>query len=72
MRLRSATAELLERSRAIRQSDAIYVLEEGHSPDNPRLHRVSSPQDQHPVFWDFITDPVTRQDTRRGSDVVEG
>jgi hypothetical protein len=57
-RLRQAAAELLDRSRTVSQSDSIYVLEEGHSADNPRLHRVSSPQDQHPTFWEFMTDPL--------------
>jgi hypothetical protein len=57
-RLRAAMDVLLERSRAVAQSDGVYVLEEGHSRDTPRLHRVSSPQDQHPAFWEFFTDPV--------------
>jgi ectoine hydroxylase-related dioxygenase (phytanoyl-CoA dioxygenase family) len=66
-RLRAATAELMDRSRAMTRSDAIYVLEEGHSADNPRLHRVTSPQDQHPTFWEFITAPVM---TDLAADVV--
>jgi ectoine hydroxylase-related dioxygenase (phytanoyl-CoA dioxygenase family) len=66
-RLRAAMDELLDRSRAVTQSDSIYVLEEGHSRDTPRLHRVSSPQDQHPVFWEFFTDPVM---TDLAADVV--
>jgi ectoine hydroxylase-related dioxygenase (phytanoyl-CoA dioxygenase family) len=66
-RLRAAMAELLDRSRAKTESDSIYVLEQGHSPSNPRLHRVSSPQDQHPTFWEFMTDPVM---TDFASDVV--
>src|SRR4051812_19295757 len=53
-RLRAATQEMLERSRSIVQSDGIFVLEEGHGPDMPRLHRVTSPQDQHPTFWEFM------------------
>src|SRR6185503_13850129 len=57
-RLRAAMAELLERSRAVTRNDGVFVLEEGHSETEPRLHRVSSPQDQHPVFWEFMTDPV--------------
>ncbi len=40
-------------SRALTQSDKIYILEDGHSAERPRLHRVSSPQDQHPLFWEF-------------------
>lgn len=66
-RLRAATAELLDRSRGIAQSDGVYVLEEGHSPQTPRLHRISSPQDQHPAFWEFMTDPVM---TELAADVV--
>ncbi|MBV8188446.1 MAG: phytanoyl-CoA dioxygenase family protein [Alphaproteobacteria bacterium] len=66
-RLRAAMAELLDRSRAVTQSDSIYVLEEGHSRNTPRLHRVSSPQDQHAVFWEFFTDPVM---TDLAADVV--
>jgi ectoine hydroxylase len=65
--LRAAMAELLDRSRSKTQSDSIYVLEEGHSASDPRLHRVSSPQDQHPTFWEFITDPVM---TDLAADVV--
>jgi hypothetical protein len=66
-RLRQATAELLDRSRAFTRSDSIYVLEEGHCAEDPRLHRVSSPQDQHPTFWQFMTDPVM---TDLAADVV--
>jgi len=57
-RLKGALDELMERSRRITRPDDIWVLEEGHSATTPRLHRVSSPQDQHPVFWEFFRDPV--------------
>lgn len=57
-RLRTATEELLDHSRSITESDDVYVLEEGHSADTPRLHRVSCPQDQHSTFWEFFTDPL--------------
>ena len=66
-RLRAATRELLERSRSVTQSDGIFVLEEGHCAADPRLHRVSSPQDQHPAFWEFMTDSVM---TDLAADVV--
>jgi hypothetical protein len=65
--LRAAMGELLDRSRAKTETDSIYVLEEGHSADSPRLHRVASPQDQHPTFWNFMTDPVM---TDLAADVV--
>ena len=57
-RLKGALDELMERSRRITRPDDIWVLEEGHSAATPRLHRVTSPQDQHPLFWEFIRDPV--------------
>jgi len=66
-RLSAALGELMTRSRAITRSDDIWVLEEGHSAATPRLHRVTSPQDQHPTFWDFFCDPVM---TDLAADVV--
>jgi ectoine hydroxylase len=66
-RLRDATAELMERSRRVARSDSVFVLEEGHAPDTPRLHRVTSPQDQHPAFWRFICDRLM---TDLAADVV--
>lgn len=67
VQLRAAMAELLDRSRSRTATDSIYVLEEGHSTDTPRLHRVASPQDQHPTFWKFMTDPIM---TDLAADVV--
>jgi ectoine hydroxylase len=66
-RLKGALDELMERSRKIARADDIWVLEEGHSAATPRLHRVTSPQDQHAVFWDFFCDPVM---TDLAADVV--
>jgi ectoine hydroxylase len=57
-RLRSAMTEVVDRSRAVTESGDVFVLENGHSASDPRLHRVTSPQDQHPVFWHFMSDPV--------------
>ena len=57
-RLRAAMTECVDRSRALAQSDKIYILEDGHGAEHPRLHRISSPQDQHPTFWEFMTDPL--------------
>jgi ectoine hydroxylase len=41
--------------------------EEGHSTQHPRLHPVSSPQEQHPTFWEFMCDPIM---TDLAADVV--
>jgi len=66
-RLRAALAELMMRSRNVTQSDDTFILEEGHSEARPRLHRVTSPQDQHPTFWELMCDPVM---TELAADVV--
>jgi ectoine hydroxylase len=52
-RLRAASDEIIERSRSIAESDGQYILEAGHSAAAPRLKRLSSPVDHHPVFWEF-------------------
>jgi ectoine hydroxylase len=54
-RLRAASDEIIERSRAITESDGQYILEPGHSATSPRLKRLSSPIDHHPAFWDFTS-----------------
>lgn len=54
-RLRDATSELIERSRQVTESDAIWDLEPGHSADSPRLRRVSNPVEQHPEFWEYVS-----------------
>lgn len=66
-RLRAAMNETIELSRAVTQSDSVFILEEGHSAGDPRLHRITCPQDRHPAFWDFMTDPVM---TDLAADVV--
>lgn len=53
--LRAATEELVERSRKVTKSDAVFDLEPDHTPTNPRLRRVSSPVDEHQVFWDYVS-----------------
>ncbi|MCH9672463.1 MAG: phytanoyl-CoA dioxygenase family protein [Gammaproteobacteria bacterium] len=53
-KLRDAADEMIERSRHCSVSDHIFALEEGHTSAAPRLHRLYSPQDHHPAFWEFI------------------
>lgn len=57
-RLRAATDDLLNESRNVTETDKTFILEDGHSAESPRLHRVSSPQDRHATMWDFMRDPV--------------
>lgn len=55
-RLREAVARLVERSRGVAVSDAVFDLEPGHTAAEPRLRRVSSPCDEDPVFWEVLTE----------------
>ena len=66
-KLQAAARELVEESRRCSSSDGVFELEEGHSAESPRLHRVYSPQDHHPVFWDFI---CSEEMTALAADVV--
>ena len=54
-RLRAATAEMVEKSRELTASDAVFDLEPGHSKETPRLRRLSSPADHHPDFWEYAS-----------------
>ena len=58
-RLRAASAEIVERSRAITRTDAAYILEDGHTADEPRLRRLTNPVEHHPDFWAFASDSVS-------------
>jgi ectoine hydroxylase-related dioxygenase (phytanoyl-CoA dioxygenase family) len=53
-RLRTATDELIERSRSVTLSNEVWDLEPGHSADSPKLRRVSAPVDQHATFWAYV------------------
>jgi len=57
-RLRATTEEMVDRSREIDKSDETWDLDENHSADAPRLRRLSSPNDHHPVYWDYASKSV--------------
>ena len=57
-RLRETTDEMVEKSRNITQSDATWDFEIDHSFDNPRLRRLTSPNDEHEVFWEFASQSI--------------
>ena len=58
MRLRQATNEMVDESRSISESDEKWDLEDGHSTDDPRLRRLSSPNDHHPTYWEFASQSI--------------
>ncbi len=55
-RLNASVTKLVEQSRPLTKSDAVFDLEPDHTADNPRLRRVSSPCDQDETFWKFLTE----------------
>ncbi|MGM0561421.1 MAG: phytanoyl-CoA dioxygenase family protein [Pseudomonadota bacterium] len=55
-RLRASVDGLVERSRSVTQSDAVFDLEPGHTADSPRLRRVSSPNDEDVTFWNYVVE----------------
>jgi len=55
--LRRASASLIDETRALTESNDRFDLAEGHSADQPRLHRIKLPHRQRPVFWDVIRSP---------------
>ena len=54
-RLRSVTAEFVEQSRALTESNMLFDLDAGHSAVEPRLRRLSSPTDLHETYWSFAS-----------------
>lgn len=57
-RLRAATAEMVEQSRAIEASNDSFVVEPGHRADAPRLRRLNRAADHHPVFWEYASESI--------------
>ncbi len=48
--LRRVTDELVEKSRAVTESDDVFDLEPEHTSKNPQLRRVKNPFKHHPVY----------------------
>ena len=53
--LRATTEKMVERSRSVSRSDAVWDLEKAHSAETPRLRRLSSPNDHDPVYWNYAS-----------------
>lgn len=54
-RLRTVTTAMVDQTRSLTRSNAVWDLEAGHSADRPKLRRLSSPCDHHPAYWDYAT-----------------
>ena len=57
-RLRAVTQEMVEQTRHLTRSDAIWDLEADHTAEQPRLRRLTSPNDQHPCYWDYASQSI--------------
>jgi ectoine hydroxylase len=57
-RLRAVTETFVDASRALMESNVIYDLDQGHTADEPRLRRLSSPTDIHDEYWNFASQSV--------------
>ena len=47
--LRAVTDGFVERARAITAHDAVYDLEDSHTPAQPRVRRIKAPHLHHPA-----------------------
>jgi ectoine hydroxylase-related dioxygenase (phytanoyl-CoA dioxygenase family) len=59
--LQQVTADFIDQSRNCTQNNDLYDLEEGHTPETPRLTRIKQPHVQHSAYWSALTsDRMTR------------
>ena len=54
-KLQAATERAINASRTISKSDRIWDLETGHTPDEPKLRRLTSPNDYDDMYWEYAS-----------------
>lgn len=54
-RMQEIAYDLIDKSRHVTSSNDVYDLDEGHSPETPKLTRIKLPHKQHPFFWEVLT-----------------
>ena len=54
-KLKNITAQAIDDSRQVVQSDVTWDLEPGHCSDNPRLRRLTSPNDYDDNYWAYAS-----------------
>ena len=54
-RIRDVSAEFLERSRSVTESNDVFDLGPEHTAEKPHVRRLRRPVDQHPFFWELAT-----------------
>lgn len=54
-RMQEIAYDLIDKSRRVTSSNDVYDLDEGHSPEMPKLTRIKLPHKRHPFFWEVLT-----------------
>lgn len=57
-KLRTTTDKVVEDSRRVTESDAVWDLEPEHSAGSPRLRRLTSPNDYQDTYWDYARNSI--------------
>ena len=57
-KLQACTAKAIDDSRKVEISDAVWDIEPGHSADNPRLRRLTSPNDYDETYWNYASSEI--------------
>ena len=52
------TAEFIDESRSLTESNRRFDLEPTHSSEQPSIRRLNSPVDQHELYWEFASQSV--------------
>ena len=64
-RLRQVVGDLVAASAVVSQHDEVFDLEPGHSAAEPRVRRIKSPHNVHPIFDEIIRGPAVLDILRR-------
>ena len=54
-KLQVCTGKAIDDSRKVKISDAVWDIEPGHNADNPRLRRLTSPNDYDETYWNYAS-----------------
>jgi ectoine hydroxylase-related dioxygenase (phytanoyl-CoA dioxygenase family) len=55
--LQKVTDDFIEQSRSVTESNDVFDLEDGHTPERPRLRRLHRPEQRHPLYKELFQHP---------------
>ena len=56
-RMREVLDEIVDAARGVRAHDEVYDLEPSHTPERPRVRRIKTPWNVHPLFREMVEHP---------------